>query len=44
VERMGYRVQLVECSKQNMKITTPEDIAIATAILKMRKQREETQS
>ena len=28
-------------SKQNMKITTPEDIAIATAILKMRKQQEE---
>ena len=42
VERMGCRVQLVECSKQNMKITTPEDIAIATAILKMRRQQEET--
>ena len=41
VERMGCKVQLVECSKQNMKITTPEDIAIATAILKMRKQCEE---
>ena len=44
VERMGYRVQLVECSKENMKITTPEDIAIASAILKMRKKREETKS
>ena len=44
VERMGYRVQLVECSKENMKITTPEDIAIASAILKMRKNREESQS
>ena len=41
VERIGHKVQLVECSKQNMKITTPEDIAIATAILKMRKQQEE---
>lgn len=41
VERMGAKVQLVECSKQNMKITTPEDIAIATAILKMRKQSKE---
>ena len=44
VERMGYRVQLVECSKENMKITTPEDIAIASAILKMRKKREEKKS
>ena len=44
VERMGHRVQLVECSKENMKITTPEDIAIASAILKMRKKREESQS
>ena len=44
VERMGHRVQLVECSKENMKITTPEDIAIATAILKMRKKREKTKS
>ncbi|MBR7098204.1 MAG: 2-C-methyl-D-erythritol 4-phosphate cytidylyltransferase [Clostridia bacterium] len=44
VERMGAKVQLVECSKQNMKITTPEDIAIATAILKMRKQNKENRS
>ena len=44
VERMGYRVQLVECSKEIMKITTPEDIAIASAILKMRKKREEKKS
>ena len=44
IERMGYRVQLVECSKENMKITTPEDIAIASAILKMRKKREENKS
>ena len=41
VERMGHKVQLVECSRENMKITTPEDIVIATAILKMRKQQEE---
>lgn len=44
VERMGAKIQLVECSKQNMKITTPEDIAIATAILKMRKQNKENRS
>jgi transcriptional regulator with XRE-family HTH domain len=37
VERMGYRVQLVECSKENMKITTPEDLPLAEAILESRR-------
>ena len=36
VERLGQRVQLVECSRENIKITTPEDLRIATAILALR--------
>ena len=36
VERLGQRVQLVECSKENIKITTPEDLRLATAILALR--------
>ena len=33
-ERLGKRVQLVEGSYQNLKITTPEDLLIAAAFLK----------
>lgn len=36
IERLGCRVQLVECSKENIKITTPEDLRLASAILSMR--------
>lgn len=36
VERLGCKVRLVECSKENMKITTPEDLRLATAIISMR--------
>ena len=33
VERLGYKtIKLVECGNRNMKITTPEDIALANAI------------
>jgi 2-C-methyl-D-erythritol 4-phosphate cytidylyltransferase len=36
VERIGGRVRVVEGSRENLKITTPEDIAIAESILKKR--------
>jgi len=36
VERLGYKVKVVEGSYQNIKITTPEDMIIAEAILKAR--------
>ncbi len=34
VERLGIVVKIIEGSKFNFKITTPEDLAIAEAILK----------
>lgn len=34
VERIGGRVKIVECSSQNFKITTPEDIHLAEEIIK----------
>lgn len=36
-ERYGFKIKLVDCGKSNLKITTKEDLAIAEAILKMRK-------
>ncbi len=36
VEKLGCKIRLVECSKENIKITTPEDIRLATAIVSMR--------
>ena len=41
-ERLGFRVKLVECGPENMKLTHPEDLQRANAILKMRKCKEET--
>ena len=35
-ERLGFKVKLVDCGKTNMKITYPEDIIIAEAIIKFR--------
>lgn len=35
-ERLGFKIKLVECGFQNLKITYPEDIEIAEAILKSR--------
>ena len=40
-ERIGYRVKLVECDRNNIKITVPEDIEKAEKILKQRSYREE---
>ncbi len=42
VEHIEYRIRLVPCSKHNIKITTAEDIPLATAILSMRKMEDNT--
>ena len=42
VEHIEYHIRLVHCSKHNIKITTPEDIPLATAILSMRQMEENT--
>lgn len=39
VENLGVSVKLVECGRNNIKITTPEDIPLALAILKSREER-----
>ena len=39
VSNAGFRVKVVECHNENIKITTPEDIPIATMILEKRKSR-----
>lgn len=36
VENLGCNIRLVECGRNNIKITTPEDIPLALAILKSR--------
>ncbi len=36
IENLGAKIQLVECSNENLKITTPEDLPLATAIIAMR--------
>lgn len=41
IEHLGYRVYMVECGSLNIKITTPEDLALAEAILRMRKEAEQ---
>ncbi|MCX5751429.1 MAG: 2-C-methyl-D-erythritol 4-phosphate cytidylyltransferase [Candidatus Saganbacteria bacterium] len=37
VERLGYPVKIVEGSYENIKVTTPEDLAVAEQILRLRK-------
>lgn len=37
VERIGYPVKLVECGRDNLKITTPDDLSRAAAILAARR-------
>lgn len=37
VEHLGYRVSLVPCSPENLKITTPDDLHMARAIYAYRK-------
>ncbi len=38
VEQLGYRVKVYSGSDTNIKVTTPEDLALAEAILKSREQ------
>ena len=42
IEHMGYQVSLVECGTQNIKITTPEDLPLAEAILTYRRQKHDS--
>ena len=39
-EHAGFKVQMVDCGKENFKITEPLDLYFAKAVLKMRKDRE----
>ena len=36
IEHLGYRVRMVECGIENLKITTPEDLPTAEALLAYR--------
>ncbi len=36
IENLGYKVQLVECGPENIKITTPDDLVIAEALMTYR--------
>ncbi|MBR2381100.1 MAG: 2-C-methyl-D-erythritol 4-phosphate cytidylyltransferase [Clostridia bacterium] len=38
VENLGARIKLVECGRNNLKITTPEDVPTALAIIKSREE------
>ena len=40
-EHIGQRVKLVDCGRENIKITTPADIPVAEAILASRRAKEE---
>lgn len=37
IERLNGKVNMVDCGYSNIKITTPEDVAVAEALLKIRK-------
>lgn len=39
IEHLGYKVYLVECGAENLKITTPDDLPLASAILKVREEK-----
>ncbi len=36
VERLGFRVKMVDCGSENIKLTVPTDLAVAEAILQTR--------
>ena len=36
IENVNHKVKLVECGKYNLKITTPDDLIVAKAILDAR--------
>lgn len=37
-ERLGFKVKMVECGNENIKLTTPNDVCIAEAILRARQE------
>lgn len=39
VESAGFKIKLIDCGKENLKITEPIDIYFAEAVLKMRQER-----
>ena len=39
VERIGVRIKLVDCGHENLKLTTPDDFYLASAILRLRADR-----
>lgn len=41
VEALGFKVAVVDCGYENIKITTPKDIAVASAILAQRRKKDE---
>ncbi len=43
LEHLGYQVRLVECGPTNIKLTTPADIPLASALLLMRATQEKDQ-
>lgn len=38
-ERLGFKVKMVECGNENIKLTTPNDVYIAEAILRARQEK-----
>lgn len=36
IEHLGYKVRMVECGRENLKITTPDDLHLAEALLEYR--------
>jgi 2-C-methyl-D-erythritol 4-phosphate cytidylyltransferase len=40
-ERLGFKVKMVECGNENIKLTTPNDIYIAEAILRARQEKQQ---
>jgi 2-C-methyl-D-erythritol 4-phosphate cytidylyltransferase len=38
VERLGFKVKMVECGNENIKLTTRNDLAIAESILRRRQE------
>ena len=42
VEHIGYKVKLVECGRDNIKVTTPDDIERAAQIIQSRKLKKES--
>ena len=37
-ENAGFKIKLIDCGKENLKITEPIDLYFAEAVLKMRRE------